>query len=192
MDFREQIPKRNSFIFPGTHLTNTVVRMIGGGVEFKVVKIHKPEDVNVILGQSHFIKTVADISEAVTGSVPGAKFGLGFCESSGECLIRIDGNDEDLRALARDNARVIAAGHSFVLFLRDCYPINVLNAIKNVQEVCTIYCATSNAAEVVIAETVQGRGIIGVIDGMKPKGVEGPDGVKWRTDILNRFGYKRG
>jgi adenosine/AMP kinase len=166
--------------------------MIGGGVEFKVVKIHKPEDVNVILGQSHFIKTVADISEAVTGSVPGAKFGLGFCEASGECLIRVDGNDDDLRALARDNARVIAAGHCFILFLRDCYPINVLNAIKSVQEVCTIYCATSNAAEVVIAETLQGRGIMGVIDGMKPKGVEGPDGVKWRTELLNRFGYKRG
>jgi uncharacterized protein len=166
--------------------------MIGGGVEFKVIKIHKPEDVNVILGQSHFIKTVADISEAVVGSVPGAKFGLGFCESSGDCLIRVDGNDEDLKALARDNARVIGAGHSFILFLRDCYPINVLNAIKNIQEVCTIYCATANAAEVVIAESVQGRGIMGVIDGMKPKGVEGPEGVQWRNDLLNRFGYKRG
>jgi adenosine/AMP kinase len=166
--------------------------MNGGSVDFKVVKIHKPEDVNCILGQSHFIKTVADISEAVVGSVPGAKFGLGFCEASGDCLIRVDGNDEDLKALARDNARVIGAGHSFILFLRDCYPINVLNAIKNIQEVCTIYCATANAAEVLIAESVQGRGIMGVIDGMKPKGVEGPDGVRWRNDFLIRFGYKRG
>jgi len=166
--------------------------MVGGGVEFKVVKIHKPEEVNVILGQSHFIKTVEDISEAVVGSVPGAKFGLAFSESSGECLIRIDGNDEDLMALARDNAKVIGAGHSFILFLRDCYPINVLNAIKNLQEVCTIYCATANAAEVVIAESLLGRGIMGVIDGQKPQGVEGPEGVEWRTTLLRRFGYKRG
>jgi len=169
-----------------------VVTMTGGGVEFRVVKIHKPEDVNFVLGQSHFIKTVEDISEAVVGSVPGAKFGLAFSESSGECLIRIDGNDEDLMALARDNAKVIGAGHSFILFLRDCYPINVMNAIKNIQEVCTIYCATANAAEVVIAESLQGRGIMGVIDGQKPLGVEGPEGVGWRTTLLRKFGYKRG
>ena len=162
------------------------------GVEFKVVKIHKPEEVNFILGQSHFIKTVEDIAEAIVGSVPGAKFGLAFCESSGECLIRMEGYDTDLMALARDNARVIGAGHSFILFLRDCYPINVLNAIKNIQEVCTIFCATANAAEVVIAESVQGRGILGVIDGERPKGVEGPEEVTARTSLLRRFGYKRG
>ena len=163
-----------------------------GNVEFKVVQIDKPDEVNVILGQSHFIKTVEDISEAVVGSVPGAKFGLAFCESSGDCLIRIEGNDEGLRELARNHAGKIGAGHSFILFLRDCYPINVLNAIKNIQEVCTVYCATANPAEVVIAESAQGRGIMGVIDGAKPKGVEGPGGVAWRTELLRKFGYKRG
>ena len=164
---------------------------MNGAVELKVVKIHKPGDVNMILGQSHFIKTVEDISEAVTGAVPNAKFGLAFCESSGDCLIRLDGNDADLIALARDNARVIGAGHSFILFLRDCFPINVLNTIKQVQEVCTIYCATANAAEVIVAESAQGRGIMGVIDGEKPRGVEGPEGVAWRTGLLRKFGYKR-
>ena len=128
----------------------------------------------------------------MAGSVPGAKFGLAFCESSGDCLVRIEGNDDDLRALARDNALAIGAGHSFILFLRDCFPINVLNAVNNFQEVCTISCATANPAEVVIAETAQGLGIMGVIDGQKPRGVEGPDGVAWRTDLLRKFGYKRG
>ena len=161
-------------------------------VEFRTVRIEKPDEVNVILGQSHFIKTVEDISEAVAGSVPGAKFGLAFCESSGDCLIRIEGNDAGLRELAQNNARKIAAGHSFILFLRDCFPINVLNAIKNIQEVCTIYCATANPAEVVIAESAQGRGIMGVIDGATPKGVEGPEGVEWRTALLRKIGYKRG
>jgi hypothetical protein len=169
-----------------------MVIMAGEGLEFKVVKIHKPEEVNFILGQSHFIKTVEDIAEAVVGSVPGAKFGLAFSEASGECLIRIDGNDEDLMALARDNAKVISAGHSFILFLRDCYPINVLNAIKNLPEVCSIYCATANAAEIVIAESPLGRGIMGVIDGQKPRGVEGPESIKDRKALLRRFGYKRG
>ncbi len=173
-------------------LVPRVVNMAGGGVEFVVVKIHKPEDVNVILGQSHFIKTVEDISEVVVGSVPAAKFGLAFLESSGDCLIRIDGNDESLMTLARDNAKVIGAGHSFILFLRDCYPINVLNAIKNLQEVCTIFCATANAAEIVIAESPSGRGILGVIDGQKPKGVEGPESIVWRKSLLRKLGYKRG
>lgn len=166
--------------------------MESGEIGFRVVKIHKPEDVNVVIGQSHFIKTVEDISEAVVGSVPGARFGLAFLESSGECLIRIDGNDEDLMALARDNARTIGAGHSFILFLRECYPVNVLNAIKNLQEVCTVFCATANPAEVVIAESSQGWGIMGVIDGQKPRGVEGPEGVAWRKALLRKFGYKRG
>jgi hypothetical protein len=178
------------FIASYPHLSAGVRRM-GGSVVFSTVTISKPGDVNVVLGQSHFIKTVEDIYEVVAGSVPGAKFGLAFCESSGDCLIRIEGNDEELNNLARDNARAIGAGHSFILFLKDCYPINVLNAIKNIQEVCAIYCATANPAEVVIAESAQGRGIMGVIDGEKPKGVEGPDGVAWRTALLRKFGYKR-
>jgi adenosine/AMP kinase len=165
---------------------------MSGAVEFSIVKIRKPEDVNMILGQSHFIKSVEDISEAVIGGVPGGRFGLAFCESSGDCLIRLDGNDDELIALARDNALVIGAGHSFILFLRDIYPINVLNAIKQVQEVCTIYCATSNSAEVILAESVQGRGIMGVIDGEKPRGVEGSGGIAWRKDLLRKLGYKRG
>lgn len=165
---------------------------MSGAAEFGIVKIHKPEDVNMVLGQSHFIKTVEDISEVVTGAVPGARFGLAFCEASGDCLIRLDGNDTDLIALARDNARVIGAGHTFILFLRDCYPINVLNAIKQVQEVCTIYCATANAAEVIIAESAQGRGIMGVIDGEKPRGVEDSGGVTGRKEFLRKLGYKRG
>lgn len=156
------------------------------------MRVQKPADVNFILGQSHFIKTVEDIYEAVAGAVPGAKFGLAFCESSGECLIRVEGNDKDLQTLAQDNALAIAAGHSFILFLRDCFPINVLNAIKNLQEVCTIYCATANPAEVVLAESSQGRGILGVIDGVVPRGVEGPEGVAWRIAVLRKFGYKRG
>jgi len=161
-------------------------------LEIKTVRIEKSDDLNFILGQSHFIKTVEDIAEAVVGSVPGAKFGLAFCESSGECLVRVEGNDEGLKSLAVKNALAIAAGHSFILFLADCFPINVLNAVKGVQEVCGIYCATANPAEVILAESTAGRGILGVIDGSKPKGVEGPDGVRWRTDLLRRFGYKRG
>ena len=165
---------------------------MGSPLEFRTVTIEKPGDVNFILGQSHFIKTVEDICEAVIGSVPGATFGLAFCESSGDCLVRIEGNDEALKTLARDNALAIGAGHSFILFLRDCYPINVLNAIKNIQEVCTIYCATANPAEVVITESARGRGIMGVIDGLVPQGVEGPEGIAWRTGLLRTFGYKRG
>ena len=165
---------------------------MAGEPEFRIVPIEKPEDVNFILGQSHFIKTVEDIAEAVVGSVPGARFGLAFCESSGECLVRVEGNDEELKELARENALAIGAGHSFILFLRNCFPINVLNAIKNIQEVCSIYCATANPAEVIIAESAAGRGILGVIDGARPKGVEGPDGIAWRTGLLRKFGYKRG
>ena len=161
-------------------------------IEFKTVHVKKPDEVNFILGQSHFIKTVEDIAEAIIGSVPAAKFGLAFCESSGDCLIRVEGNDENLKSIAIENAHAIGAGHSFVLVLTDCFPINILNTIKNVQEVCTIYCATANPAEIVIAESAQGRGIMGIIDGEKPKGVEGPDGIVWRKNILRKFGYKRG
>jgi adenosine/AMP kinase len=161
-------------------------------VSISVVKIRKPDDVNVIIGQAHFIKTVEDLYEAIAGSVPGAKFGLAFCESSGDCLVRVEGNDDDLKGLAAGNAADLGAGHSFIIFLRDCYPINVLNAIKLVQEVCTIFCATANPVGVVVAEADGGRGILGVIDGEKPKGVEGPDGIAWRTGLLRKFGYKRG
>ncbi len=165
---------------------------MAGTTGFITVRVEKPDDVNVVLGQAHFIKTVEDLYEVVAGSVPGAKFGLAFCESSGDCLVRLEGNDPELKALAQANALAIGAGHSFILFLKDCYPINVLNAIKGVSEVCTVFCATANAVEVVIAESAQGRGILGVIDGAKPKGIEGPDGVAWRTGLLRKFGYKRG
>jgi len=163
---------------------------MGNAPEFSIVPIRKPADTNFILGQSHFIKTAEDVAEAVAGSVPGAKFGLAFCEASGECLIRVEGNDEALRVLAQENARAIAAGHSFILFLQDCYPLNVLNAIKNLQEVCSIYCATANPCEVIIAESALGRGIVGVIDGEKPRGVEGPGDVAARREFLRKFGYK--
>ena len=160
---------------------------MSGKIELSSVKIEKPEEVNFILGQSHFIKTVEDLAEAVAGSVPDAKFGLAFCESSGECLVRVEGNDDGLKTLAAKNALAIGAGHSFILFLKDCFPINVLNALKNVQEVCGIYCATANPAEVIIAESA----LWGLSTG-SPRGVEGPNGVKWRTELLRRFGYKRG
>lgn len=162
------------------------------GVGFGIVRVEKPEDVNVIVGQTHFIKTVEDIAEIVVGSVPGALFGLAFCEASGDCLIRLEGNDDDLLGLARENAVSIGAGHTFILFLRNCYPINVLNAIKNLQEVCCIFCATANPVEIIIAESGQGRGIMGVIDGERPRGVEGEEDVRDRVALLRRFGYKRG
>jgi len=166
--------------------------MVNKGLEITAVRVQKPDEVNFILGQSHFIKTVEDIAEVIVGSVPGVKFGVAFCESSADCLIRIDGNDDDLKRIATENAKAIGAGHSFIVFLRDCYPINILNAIKNVPEVCTIYCATANPAEIILAVTEQGRGILGVIDGSVPKGVEGPEGVAWRIGLLRKFGYKRG
>jgi uncharacterized protein len=165
---------------------------MGESVVFRIVAVEMPDNVNVILGQSHFIKTVEDISEVVAGSVPSAKFGLAFCEASGDCLIRIDGNDDELKTMAADHAGRIGAGHSFILLLKDCYPINILNAIKNIQEVCTVYCATANRVEVIIAESVQGRGIMGVIDGERPRGTEGPDDVAGRVAMLRKFGYKRG
>jgi adenosine/AMP kinase len=159
-------------------------------MELKIVKIEKPEDVNMILGQSHFIKTVEDIHEVMVTSVPGAKFGLAFCESSGVCLVRASGTDEELVELAKQNAFALSAGHSFIVFMRDTYPINFLNAIKNVPEVCRIFCATANPVEVVIAETEQGRGILGVIDGLPPKGIEGEEDIAWRKDFLRMIGYK--
>src|SRR3990172_3432633 len=159
-------------------------------MELKTVRIEKPDDVNFILGQSHFIKTVEDLHEALVTAVPRVKFGLAFCESSGPALVRWSGTDSDLVDLAKQNALRLAAGHCFIIFLRDAFPINVLNAIKMVPEVCGIYCATANPVEVVLAETEQGRGILGVIDGLKPKGIEGDAEIAARKELLRKFGYK--
>ncbi len=160
-------------------------------LELKAVKIEKPAEVNLILGQTHFIKSVEDIYEVMVAASAAAKFGIAFCESSGACLVRVEGNDEDMKKLAAKNALSIGAGHSFIIFMKEAYPINVLNAIKAVPEVCTIYCATANSVEVVVAETAAGRGILGVIDGEKPKGVEGAEGIRWRKEFLRKLGYKR-
>jgi hypothetical protein len=156
-----------------------------------LVPIKKPEDVNFILGQTHFIKTVEDLYEILVSAVPGIKFGLAFCEASGACLIRSEGTDEEMIKLAEDNAKNIGAGHSFIIFLKTAYPINVLNQIKNCPEVCRIFCATANPCLVIIAESEQGRGILGVIDGSSPKGVEDEEGKKWRKELLRKIGYKR-
>jgi adenosine/AMP kinase len=159
-------------------------------MELKTVRIEKPEDVNLILGQSHFIKTVEDLHEALVTAVPRLKFGLAFCESSGPALVRWSGTDPDLVELAQQNALRLAAGHCFIIFLRDAFPINVLNAVKNVPEVCGIYCATANPVEVVLAETEQGRGILGVIDGVRSKGIEGEPDIAHRKEFLRKIGYK--
>lgn len=160
-------------------------------MELHVVQIEKPEEINFILGQSHFIKTVEDIHEALVTAVPGIRFGLAFCESSGKALVRWSGNDEAMIALAQRNALALSAGHSFILFLAPgFYPINVLNAIKNVPEVCGIYCATANPVEVILAETAQGRGILGVVDGVKTAGIEGAEDIRWRKEFLRQIGYK--
>jgi hypothetical protein len=154
------------------------------------VTIQKPEAVNFNLGQSHFIKTVEDLHEALVGAVPGIKFGLAFCEASGACLIRWSGTDDEMIALAKQNAQALAAGHSFIVFLGNAYPINVLNAVKSVPEVCRIFCATANAVTVVVAEEGGGRGILGVIDGSSPVGIEDAEGIAWRKGLLRKFGYK--
>jgi adenosine/AMP kinase len=159
-------------------------------MQIKVIQMQMPEGCNIILGQSHFIKTVEDIYEAMTTSTPKVKFGLAFCESSGERLIRIEGNDEELKKAAAGNALLLGCGHSFVILLREAYPINVLNQLKVVPEVCTIYAATANPLEVIVAETDQGRGVLGVIDGLPPLGVEGEEGIKWRKKFLRKIGYK--
>ena len=160
-------------------------------MELEIVLIEKPEAVNFVLGQTHFIKSVEDIHEAMVSHVPGIKFGLAFCEASGACLIRWTGTDEEMIELARQNASVIAAGHSFILFLGEgFYPINVLNALKMVPEVCRIFCATANPTQVVVAETEQGRGVLGVVDGFSPKGIEGEKDIAWRKDFLRTIGYK--
>jgi adenosine/AMP kinase len=160
-------------------------------MEIKIVKIENPQQLNLILGQSHFIKTVEDMHEAIVSTVPGAKFGLAFCEASDVCLVRHSGTDPELGALAAQNALALAAGHSFVVFMRDMYPINVLNTIKNLPEVCRIFCATANPVEVVIGETGQGRGILGVIDGFKSKGIETAADIQKRKELLRTIGYKQ-
>ena len=159
-------------------------------VKLKSVKIKKPDDVNLILGQAHFIKTVEDLYEVLIGSLPQIKFGLAFCESSGACKVRSEGNDPELRKLAEQNCLNIGAGHSFVIFMRHAYPINVLNAVKNIPEVCGIFCASANPVEVVIAQTQQGRGVLGVIDGYKLKGIETKEDITWRKELLRKIGYK--
>ena len=160
-------------------------------MEIELVSIEKPDNTNFILGQTHFIKSVEDLHEALVNAVPGIHFGLAFCEASGKCLVRTSGTDAALVGLAQQNALALGAGHSFVIFLGEgYYPINVLNAVKAVPEVCHIYCATANPTQVVVAVSEQGRGILGVIDGFPPQGVEGPDGVAWRKGFLRTIGYK--
>lgn len=161
-------------------------------MELQTVKLENPEALNLILGQSHFIKTVEDLQEALVGAVPGIEYGLAFCEASGAALVRAAGSSEPLVELATRNALALAAGHTFVIFLGNAFPINVLNAIKNVPEVCQIFCATANPVEAIVAETDQGRGVLGVVDGIRPKGVETEQDVKERKALLRQFGYKVG
>ena len=165
-----------------------------GNIELKTVEIEKPGDMNFILGQTHFIKSVEDLYETMVNSVPTGKFGIAFCEASGACKVRSEGNDRDLKTLAEKNALNIGAGHSFIVFMKDCFPLNVLNPIKNIPEVCSIYCATANPTKVVIAESKigneTGRGILGVIDGFIPKGVENKEEFDWRKKFLRDIGYK--
>jgi adenosine/AMP kinase len=155
------------------------------------VKIEKPDEINFILGQAHFIKTVEDVHEALVTTVPGIKFGVAFCEASGKCLVRWSGTEEVMMDLARRNATAIGAGHSFIIFLAEgFYPVNVLNTIKSVPEVCRIFCATANPVEVLLAETELGRGILGVVDGSSPLGIEGEEDIAWRKGFLRTIGYK--
>jgi uncharacterized protein len=160
-------------------------------LEMKAIRMDFPTDANIIVGQSHFIKTVEDLYETVATTVPQAKFGLAFNESSGACLTRSEGNDQTLRESAVRNAQMLGCGHTFVIVLQNAYPINVLNAIRNVAEVCSIFCATANPVEIVVAQSEQGRGVLGVIDGSSPKGIEGPDDITWRHELLRKIGYKR-
>lgn len=160
-------------------------------MELKVVPVELPEGANIILGQSHFIKTVEDIYEAVVNTNPGMKFGIAFNEASGPCLTRADGNDEEMKTVAVRNATAIGAGHTFVVMLRNGFPINVLGRIQAVPEVCRIFCATANALQVIVAETEQGRGVLGVVDGASPKGLETEEDVKKRHGFLRAIGYKR-
>ena len=159
-------------------------------MEIRAVKINKPDDMNFILGQSHFIKTIEDLYEAIVQTVPGMKFGIGFCESSGPALVRYAGNDARLIDFAQKNALELSCGHCFIIFMEAGYPVNILNAVKSVPEVCRIFCATANPVEVIVAETEQGRGILGVIDGVKTKGIETEADIKFRKEFLRKIGYK--
>ena len=160
-------------------------------MEIKTVKLENPDGLNLILGHSHFIKTVEDIYEAMVNTVPMAKFGVAFCEASDKCLVRHSGTDDDLIELARKNAFNLSAGHSFIIFMKDMFPLNVLNTVRNVPEVCRIFCATANPVEVIIAETEQGRGILGVIDGFSSKGIETEADIEARKELLRKIGYKQ-
>src|SRR5512135_134338 len=160
-------------------------------MEITNIRLSVPEGCNIIVGQSHFIKTAEDLYEAVTTSCPHSKFGIAFCEASGPCLIRVEGNDQELKKIAAENAMTMGAGHSFVILLKDAFPINVLNAVKACAEVCRVFCATANPLEVIVAETEQGRGVLGVVDGFSPKGVETDTDVAARREFLQKIGYKR-
>ncbi|MFM2125686.1 MAG: hypothetical protein RL328_2137 [Acidobacteriota bacterium] len=160
-------------------------------MELKSVRLNIPENANIILGQSHFIKTVEDIYEAIVTTAPQMKFGVAFNEASGACLTRVEGNDDELKAAAVENMQSVAAGHTFLIVMRDGFPINILGRIKDVPEVVTIFCATANPVEVIVAQSEQGRGILGVIDGSSPKGVEDAAGIEWRHSLLRKIGYKR-
>ncbi|MDM9383826.1 adenosine-specific kinase [Chlorogloeopsis sp. ULAP01] len=159
-------------------------------MDVKSVAMEIPEGSNIIIGQTHFIKTVEDLYEIMVGISPQVKFGIAFCEASGPCLIRVTGNDRNLEEVAIKNAKSLAAGHSFIIILKEAYPINFLNAIKQCPEVCNIYCATANPVQMIVAQTEQGRGILGVVDGFSPKGVESADDVKARQEFLRKIGYK--
>jgi len=159
-------------------------------VKLELITIDKPSDVNIILGQAHFIKTVEDIYEALIGTVPGIKFAVAFCEASGKCLVRTQSNDDELKKIVVDNAVKLGCGHSFIIILKNAFPINILNQIKNIPEVCRIFCATANDVAAIVASSSQGRGIMGVIDGSSPLGVENDDDVKERKELLRKFGYK--
>ncbi|MFO0793515.1 MAG: adenosine-specific kinase [Candidatus Brocadiaceae bacterium] len=159
-------------------------------VEIKTVKVEIPDGANIIIGQTHFIKTTEDLYEIMVNAVPGIKFGVAFCEASGPCLVRVEGNDNCLREIATKNAVNIAAGHTFVILIKDAFPVNVLNGVKNCTEVCSIFCATANPVQIIVAETEQGRGILGVIDGFSPKGIESEKDVQIRKQFLRKTGYK--
>lgn len=160
-------------------------------MELKNIRLSIPDNCNIIVGQSHFIKTTEDLYEAIVTGCPGAKFGIAFCEASGPCLVRVDGNDEELKKTAAENAMIMGAGHTFVVLLKDAFPINVLNSIKDCSEVCRVFCATANPLEVIVAETNQGRGVVGVVDGLSPKGLETESDVAVRKEFLRKIGYKR-
>jgi uncharacterized protein len=166
------------------------VKMMGGTVELNAIRLSIPEGCNIIVGQSHFIKTAEDLYEVLITSCPHAKFGIAFCEASGPCLIRVEGNDGELERVATENAVTLGAGHTFVILLKDAFPVNVLNAVKTCSEVCHVICATANPLEVIVAETEQGRGILGVVDGFSPKGVETEIDVRARRGFLRKIGYK--